>query len=173
VSERSSKRHETDGIALALTFLISGGLSLVAPAYFAATGWQETTWHVAGLVLATVGASGLIAELSPTVGGKSVLSDLAVGLILLGFALSVALALAAWSLPSPLEGLGRWLVAFTVFFALYGLLTGIRQSIRHRKSSSRPSTRRANFVAVVVAILGAATAALNLYAAFKAIPTKP
>lgn len=73
VTERSSKRHETDGIALALTFLISGGLSIVVPAYFAATGWQETAWHVAGLLLATVGASGLIVELSPTVEGRTVL----------------------------------------------------------------------------------------------------
>lgn len=83
VVEQPQQRHETDGIALALTFLIGGGLCLLAPKYFAATGWEETAWHVAGLVLATVGALGLISELSPTNAGETVLSDVAVGLVLL------------------------------------------------------------------------------------------
>lgn len=95
------------------------------------------------------------------------------GLILFGLALSVALPLAAWSLPSPFEGLGRWFVAFTVFFGLYGCIAGVRELLRERRSSPRPANRRENFVAIVIALIGLATAILNLYAAFESIPTTP
>lgn len=173
VVEQPQQRHETDGIALALTFLIGGGLCLLAPKYFAATGWEETAWHVAGLVLATFGALGLISELSPTGAGETVLSDVAVGLVLFALAIAVALAIQVLSLPSPWDGLSRSFVALVGFFAVYGSIAGVREWLRSRRGRSENAKRSHMLISLVVATLGVATAALNLYGAFNAISQVP
>ena len=171
MAESGQQKHEADGVALAVTFLLSGGLCVFAPGYFDATGWQETAWHVAGVLLATLGAGGLIAELSPG-SGQVTLSDLGLGIVMFTFALGSALILAAWSPPTPLSGLLRWLVAFSVFFGLYGTIAGLRQW-SERRVRGKPRRRWETAASVLVAVLGLVTAAVNLYAAFAAVPDKP
>lgn len=170
----ASRTEDTraDGIPTAVTFLVGGGLCVFAPGYFDAAGWRETAWHVAGVVSATIGAVGLLSELTRTKPGEK-LSDFGVGLFMFALAFIVALALVRWSPPSPLSGLLRSAVAFSIWFGIYGCVSGMTKSIRRLSASERVRPSRGETVtAVAVGLLGLLTAAVNLYAAFEAV-SKP
>lgn len=85
----------------------------------------------------------------------------------------VALVIQVLSLPSPWDGLSRSFVALVGFFAVYGSIAGVREWLRSQRGRSENAKRSDMLISLVVATLGLATAALNLYGAFNAISQGP
>jgi hypothetical protein len=124
---------------------------------------------VAGAALAVIGAAGLASEITRTRTGS--LGDTGAGATLLVTATALALLVRAWEAPSPINGSIRAAVAFCVFWGMFGVVRGIARSIDKRHTRGLPRiTKTEATTATVAAVLGLATAALNLYAAFEAAP---
>lgn len=169
---RTRERHPADGVALAITLLTAGGLCVFAPRYFDADGWQETAWHIAGLLVAVVGSFGLIAEITKTNRRKQI-GDVGVGAACLLIALGCALAVRAWDPPRLINGSMRAIVAFFTFFGIYGVVGGVAKAVHERRQSDRATTQAETVVAILVGLIGLATAGVNLLAAFQTLPSSP
>jgi hypothetical protein len=151
-----------DGLALVLTFLVSGLLCLAAPRFFHSHGWQTTAWHVTGIVLGVLAVGGAAVEGSKLTASEA-LGDFGVGIAFLLIAGSLGWASEA-HLHYHMAGSLKILTCFFIFFGMYGLFRGVfrmfgsqRQTVQER----RPLRRSEQVVAIVVGLSGLATAVLN------------
>jgi hypothetical protein len=174
--EAADKKSDPEGVALAVTFLIAAALCTQAPSFFDADGWQRTTWNLVGAALALVGVAGMAVEVGRMSTAEAI-SDFGFGITFLLLATALALAAEAWDHPPQLAtGTLKAIVAFCLFFGIYGSATGIAKAIqrarRRRREDDRSWTAGA-WIGLAAALLGLATAAVNLYGAFQATPPSP
>jgi hypothetical protein len=166
--ERQSSPFE--GIALGVTFLLAGALCTWAPDFVDASDAQRTAWHVVGVALALIGGIGIATEAAQLTGAEAV-SDFGYGVFLLVIAVTLALLADGWDDPPRLvSGSLKGLAGLCVLFGIYGTAVGIAKTIERGQERRRQGTKQGNSVAwlgVIAALVGLATAAVNLYEAFQ------
>jgi F0F1-type ATP synthase membrane subunit c/vacuolar-type H+-ATPase subunit K len=162
-SETNTKkpRQAGEGIGIALGIGLCGlGAALGMPWYLDATPGWRVFWNAVGMVLGSVAVGGALTELEGE--DRRGVSDVGVGLVIVGLAALVNYVVASTHLPTFIDTLLKWVVIIFIGVAAIGLSIGVGKFFAAAPARAEARREQSGKTGLLSKLLGAVTGIVGL-----------